>query len=65
VSGRRLVRLVVRGRAGARGLVYHGMLGDIVARAVLTGDDDAVPPELRFNPVATFCDDDDCDGDGG
>ena len=40
------------GGLGARGLVYHGMLGAIVAEAALTGDDACVPPELRFDPRA-------------
>ena len=38
------------GGLGARGLVYHGMLGEIVARAVLEDDDTHVPKELRFDP---------------
>lgn len=46
------------GGLGARGLVYHGMLGDIVAQVVFTGDDDVVPPELRFNPRVSRVDDD-------
>jgi len=37
------------GGLGARGLVYHGVLGAIVADAALTGDDARVPPELRFD----------------
>ena len=40
------------GGLGARGLVYHGMLGAIVAAAALSGDDALVPPELRFDPGA-------------
>lgn len=40
------------GGLGARGLVYHGMLGAIVAAAALSGDDVRVPPELRFDPGA-------------
>ena len=40
------------GGLGARGLVYHGVLGAIVADAALTGDDARVPPELRFDPGA-------------
>jgi glycine/D-amino acid oxidase-like deaminating enzyme len=40
------------GGLGARGLVYHGMLGAIVAAAALSGDDARVPPELRFDPGA-------------
>lgn len=40
------------GGLGARGLVYHGMLGAIVAAAALTGDDACVPVELRFDPGA-------------
>jgi glycine/D-amino acid oxidase-like deaminating enzyme len=40
------------GGLGARGLVYHGVLGAIVADAALTGDDARVPPELRFDLTA-------------
>ena len=40
------------GGLGARGRVYHGMLGAIVAAAALSGDDALVPPELRFDPGA-------------
>ena len=38
------------GGLGARGLVYHGMLGEIVARCVLEDDDRYIPTELRFDP---------------
>ena len=38
------------GGLGARGLVYHGMLGKIVARCVLEDDDRYIPTELRFDP---------------
>ena len=39
------------GGLGARGLVYHAMLAEIVAEAVLSGDESVVPEELRFNPM--------------
>jgi glycine/D-amino acid oxidase-like deaminating enzyme len=38
------------GGLGARGLVYHGVLGEILAEAVLADDDTRVPRELRFDP---------------
>lgn len=31
---------------GARGLVYHGWLGRIVAEAIAADDDSLLPPEL-------------------
>ena len=38
------------GGLGARGLVYHGMVGEMVARAALTGDGGGIPRELRYDP---------------
>ena len=38
------------GGLGARGLVYHAMLGAIVAEAVMRGDPSGIPAELRFDP---------------
>ena len=31
-------------------MVYHGMLGEMVARAALTGDGGGIPKELRYDP---------------
>ena len=38
------------GGLGARGLVYHAMLGAHIAEAVARGDPDVIPEELRFDP---------------
>ena len=38
------------GGLGARGLVYHGILGELVARAALTNEPEIIPDELRFDP---------------
>ena len=38
------------GGLGARGLVYHAMLGAIVAEAVMRRDPSGIPAELRFDP---------------
>ena len=34
------------GGLGARGLLYHGWLGKLTARAVLSSSEDELPPEL-------------------
>ena len=33
---------------GSRGLIYHALLADALARAVITGDDCAIPSEVRL-----------------
>jgi len=38
---------VVLGALGSRGLIYHSWLAERVARAVLDGDEEHVPEELR------------------
>lgn len=39
--------LWVVGGLGARGLVYHAWLGDVMAQAVLSGDEGIIPEQLR------------------
>lgn len=34
---------------GSKGLLYHGWIGDALARALITNNPDAIPPEVRFN----------------
>lgn len=42
----RLYRWWVIGGLGARGLVYHAWLGELVAKAVLNDSEDSFPKEL-------------------
>ncbi len=42
-----MCRCWIVGGLGARGLVYHAWVGQLLAAAILQGSDEQLPPELR------------------